>query len=172
MPGLPSVVAACEEVGAVLLRVGGVAFLLLLVLWLYCLMDAITTEKSRVRRLPKGAWIVIILLTFEIGAVAWLALGRPRREDTGARRAGGAQPRPRPMTSWPTRPPRRTRPVAPDDDPDFLAKLGRDVGDEQRRRSEDLDAELRRHEEELRGLDSEDDGPDGPERRGPDRPMP
>nr|WP_272955477.1 PLDc N-terminal domain-containing protein [Pedococcus badiiscoriae] len=46
-------------------------------LWIYCLFDVIMTDESRIRNLPKATWIVIVLLTSIVGAVAWLVAGRP-----------------------------------------------------------------------------------------------
>lgn len=79
---------------------------------LYALLDCIRTDGSRVRHLPKLLWVVLIVLVAPIGPLIWLLAGRDR----------GAGP------------PQRTqlpRPVAPDDDPDFLRNL-----DIERRRRE------------------------------------
>lgn len=133
-----------------LLRAGGVVFVVMLAFWLYCLLDAITSDRERVRVLPKGAWVAIVLLLFEIGALLWFLFGRPRSGSTPTR-AGGAGGPDRPTGAWPgwgatTRP---SRP-APDDDPEFLARLDRQVDSEH----EDLlglwEEDLRRREEELR----------------------
>jgi len=56
-----------------------------------------------VRKLPRAAWILIILMVPIVGSLAWLTIGRRK----------GSGPRPAP------------RPVAPDDDPDFLRDLDR-----------------------------------------------
>jgi phospholipase D-like protein len=104
----------------VFLRVGGIAFVISLAFWLYCLLDAITADQSRVRNLPKGAWILIVLVLLDIGAILWLIAGRPRgtAADTPYRVDRG-------NLRGPTVPPRRRPPVAPDDDPEFLANLSR-----------------------------------------------
>jgi phospholipase D-like protein len=52
----------------------GVAFL---ILWLYCLIDVITADSASVRNLPKLTWVFIVIILFEIGAIAWLIAGRP-----------------------------------------------------------------------------------------------
>lgn len=154
-----------------LLRFGGILFLVALAVWLYCVLDAITADRDRVRRLPKGAWIAILLLTFEIGAVAWLVWGRPRGSESGMPARGG---RPRlgssGRTAWPSRPGgagsgRSGRP-APDDDPEFLARLDRQAAADHEKLLGSWDADLRRREEELR-RDRDPDGPDEPE-DGPD----
>lgn len=61
------------------LAADGVVFLVLLAFWLYALYDAITTYDVHVRNLPKVAWIIVIILLFEIGAAAWFLLGRPSK---------------------------------------------------------------------------------------------
>ena len=48
-------------------------------LWLYCLYDVITTDEALVRNLPKMVWLLLVLILFDIGALAWLLLGRPQR---------------------------------------------------------------------------------------------
>jgi energy-coupling factor transporter transmembrane protein EcfT len=74
-------------------------------LTLYSFFDVARTPQEEVRRLPKWAWLLLVLLLFygALGAIAWLALGRPKREP-GAR-------------------PGRGKIIPPDDDPDFLRKL-------------------------------------------------
>ena len=52
--------------------------------WLYCLVDVALTPSNECPRLPKAAWLVVVAVTFVIGAVLWLAV-RP---------AGGSQLRP------------------------------------------------------------------------------
>jgi len=150
----------------VLVRFGGILFLVALAVWLYCLLDAITADREQVRRLPKGVWIAIVVLTFEVGAIAWLIWGRPR---------GGGSARARPRlgssgrTAWPTRPgaPPRSgsfgRPLAPDDDPEFLARLDREAAQEHEKLLGTWEEDLRRREDELRRRRSEDpNDPDPP----------
>lgn len=148
-------------------RFGGILLVVALAVWLYCVLDAITAERDQVRGLPKGAWIAIVLLTFEVGAVAWLVWGRPRGEAPRAPRTPrlGSSGR----TAWPApRPgsPRagsfdRSRRPAPDDDPEFLARLDREAARDHERLLGSWEADLRRREEELRRQDGED--PDGGE---------
>jgi hypothetical protein len=76
-------------------------------IWAYCLFDAVTADASRVRRLPKFLWIVLILLLFLVGALAWLLLGRPKADYAPADAA-----------------PRR-RVVGPEDAPDFEERIRR-----------------------------------------------
>ena len=46
-------------------------------LWVFCLVDAIGAQPSRVRNLPKVAWIILVLLFPLVGSIAWLVAGRP-----------------------------------------------------------------------------------------------
>lgn len=87
--------------------------LLWLTLFVFCLFDVIGTDSVLVRNLPKLAWVAVIIILPVIGSVAWLVLGRPK----GAALLPGTT----------GAPPRRatSRPVAPDDDPEFLRRIRR-----------------------------------------------
>jgi len=155
----------------VLVRFGGILFVAALAGWLYALLDAATADRALVRLLPKGAWVVVVLLTFIAGALAWFGWGRPRVAPGPRRPTLGATGR----TAWPTRPGRTgsaaaggmfggpARP-APDDDPEFLARLDRQAAREQEKLLGSWEEDLRRREDELRGGRDPDggDGPDGP----------
>jgi hypothetical protein len=58
---------------------------LVLVLWVFCVVDVITSRDDAVRHLPKWGWLVLVLLFPLVGSLAWLVAGRPRR---GPRRLG------------------------------------------------------------------------------------
>jgi hypothetical protein len=110
---------------------------------IFCLIDlGMTRAGEEVRILPKWAWVLIILLFPILGPIAWLFAGRPK-PDSGPRRA-------MPHSSTP--------PLAPDDDPDFLADLERKQQRSERERLEKWQAELERREREL----GDDGGPDTP----------
>jgi hypothetical protein len=100
--------------------------------WLFCLFDVLSTDDAR--RLPKFVWFLIVLLGFDLGAVAWLLFGRRR----GVVRAGVAAWPPEFLTSSDGE--RRSgrssgpAPLGPDDDPEFLRRL------DDRLRGEDDDA--------------------------------
>lgn len=130
-----------------LLRI--VPYLLILAVWIHAFVDCLGTPPHRVRRLPKGAWLAIILLLGPVlvGPLAWLALGRrPERAigpggvpmawrppyDGQGQQPGpygpydvlSGRPEPRPWgqdqpDGW----------VPPDDNPEFLRSL-----DERRRK--------------------------------------
>lgn len=107
---------------------GGVG-LLLLGLWVFCVLDVITTDESRVRNLPKLLWLVVVLLLPDIGSVAWLVAGRPRgRAHVLPQRAGSGVP---PEYDRPG----RAVATRPDDDAAFLALL-RERAEQQRRQAE------------------------------------
>ena len=64
-----------------------IRFLPLLVevgLLVYCLIDCARTDPAEVRRLPKGGWIVLIILLPLIGGMAWLMAGRPAQTPESA----------------------------------------------------------------------------------------
>lgn len=83
-------------------------FILVLAVWIYAFIDCLNTPEKEVRKLPKVAWVIIILLFGQVllGPVAWFIVGRPRKNAPyGA-----------------TRPDER-RWVAPDDNPEFLKSI-------------------------------------------------
>ncbi|TQL03292.1 PLDc N-terminal domain-containing protein [Cellulomonas sp. SLBN-39] len=90
-------------------------FLLLLAFVVYCVVDVTRSDEDERLGAPHLAWIALVLLVPVVGGVVWLVVSRNRRAGRGGR---GAPP----------------RPVAPDDDPDFLWRL------EQERRRQQRDA--------------------------------
>jgi Phospholipase_D-nuclease N-terminal len=85
-------------------------FLISLVLSVYALFSCIQTPDEDVPHLPKLVWIVLIVFVPFVGPIVWLLMSRTQ---TGRRDAD-------------VRPSKRgLRPVAPDDDPDFLKSLDR-----------------------------------------------
>ncbi|MEG3635581.1 PLD nuclease N-terminal domain-containing protein [Micromonospora palythoicola] len=107
-------------------------FLVQIVLAVCALISCLSAEEDGIRHLPRIAWLLIILFFPLVGSIAWFVAGRERRP------AGGS-------TSWASgaRPAERRRPVAPDDDPEFLRSI------EERSRREDQEL-FRRWEEDLR----------------------
>jgi hypothetical protein len=59
-------------------------------LWVFCLVDVITTRDDRVRHLPKIAWLVIVFLFPFVGSIVWLVAGRPAKERPLTREQGAA----------------------------------------------------------------------------------
>ncbi len=106
--------------------------LALLALWIFCLVDVITTREGECRNLPRLVWLLIVLIVPTVGAVVWLVAGRPRAEP--AARMGfyaGAEP-----TGFPEyeRLGRATG-SSDEDDAEFLRQC-RERAEEQRRRYE------------------------------------
>jgi len=66
----------------------------------WALLDVAQTPPESVRTLAKGSWALLVVIPF-VGPAAWFALGTRRR------------------------PARASRPIGPDDDPEFLRELGR-----------------------------------------------
>jgi Phospholipase_D-nuclease N-terminal len=100
-----------------------VGFLVILAVWVYTIIDIVLANPRRVRGLPKALWIAVAVLLPVIATILWFAIGKDR-----------------------TRPPKTGRQVAPDDDPDFLRKLGSEKEQEER---------IRRLEQELADLDDD-----------------
>lgn len=87
-------------------------FLISLALSVYALFSCIQTPDEDVPHLPKLVWIVLIVFVPFVGPIVWLLM---LRNQLGRRDRAARQPKPGP----------RPRPVAPDDDPDFLKSLDR-----------------------------------------------
>ena len=94
-----------------------------------------TLEDEMPGKLPKAIWLLIILFTATIaaiGPIVWLALRWVSRAEKKQTRAPKAP----------------QRPTAPDDDPEFLFRLERDI-------------QRKRHEEERRKREQGQQGKDG-----------
>lgn len=88
-----------------MLRVAGA--ILAVAFYIYCFIDVLRTPSGTTRMLPKVVWLLVVLLLPLLGGVLWLVFGR--------------------VWDLPGSPRRRRRPVAPDDDPAFMKKLGDDA---------------------------------------------
>jgi hypothetical protein len=104
----------------------GVLGLVFLGIWIFCIIDVITTPDPECRNLPKIAWLLIVILLVDIGSVAWLVAGRTWNRD-----------RTRLLAGTPARPGQRPKASNPDDDEEFLATL-RSRAEEQRRRAREV----------------------------------
>ncbi|AYY14801.1 PLDc_N domain-containing protein [Actinobacteria bacterium YIM 96077] len=118
-----------------------------LALAVYALIDCLQTDSSSIRVLNKIAWAAIILLIPVIGPILWLA--------TAKRPANPRPPQPQP------------RPVAPDDDPEFLREL-KNLDEEHEKLLNDWEDSLRRREENLRKREDGDAGTEGDQKPGND----
>jgi hypothetical protein len=104
-------------------------YVLPLALMMYALIDCGQDNDVERTSVPKVLWIVLIVIFPYFGAIAWIVISkfaRPR----------GPRPSPPPRGPFPPGTPRRrTAPLAPDDDPEFLRRL-----DERTRRERGPDA--------------------------------
>jgi|SRR5690625_2068550 len=114
-----------------MLWLGGLITFATIVLWVYAFFDALTTPKQEIRNLPKFLWMVVIVLFPAVGAILWMFLGRPygpvtaqgdepAQSDLG-RSANDLDP------SDFARPSDPSRPLGPDDDPEFLRNINRRI---------------------------------------------
>ncbi|MFF4881086.1 MULTISPECIES: PLD nuclease N-terminal domain-containing protein [unclassified Micromonospora] len=126
-------------------RLGVLLFLVQIVLAVCALISCLSAEEGQIRALPRIAWVLIILFFPLIGSIAWFLAGRV--PSAGTRKAGpagnGRTGRQRP------------RPLAPDDDPEFL----RSVQDRAQQQDQELfrrwEEDLRRREDDLRRQDGD-----------------
>ena len=115
--------------------------LLVLVLWVFSVVDVITSDEGAIRHLPKVPWLLLVLFFPLAGSVAWLVAGRPE-----------GPPRPKPYErAAPDYPeydrPGRAAATNPEDDEAFLRRV-RERAEEQRRAYE-----ARRRAEEASGAE-------------------
>lgn len=108
-------------------RVYLILALLAITFWVYSIVDCALQPPTRHRGVSKPVWLLIVVLLPVVGGILWFAIGRVRRSSAVMFRA-------------------------PDDDPEFLGRIGT---------VSDQDERIRRLEEELAALDSEGDDPRG-----------
>lgn len=106
-----------------MVRVYIVVGLIIVALSIYAAIDTLMTDRSRVRGLPKTLWVIIILFLPVIGVILWFTIGKDRGKAKEVKRQ-----------------------TAPDDDPEFLRRLGS---------SQDQEERIRRLEQELADLDDD-----------------
>ncbi|WP_058235283.1 PLD nuclease N-terminal domain-containing protein [Devriesea agamarum] len=103
--------------------------IVIIALTIYAIADCASTDDTRIKGLPKFVWLIVIALVPVAGPIAWILVGKDRSIAgvTGVRRELRDElARRREAT-------RRRRPMAPDEDPEFLRKLDEDI---RRRRRE------------------------------------
>jgi hypothetical protein len=88
-----------------MIRVWLVLALVAALVYIYSIVDCALADRTRVRTLPKSAWLPIVIVFAFIGGVLWFIIGRPRKGADGGRRD-----------------------IAPDDNPEFLRHLGDELG--------------------------------------------
>ncbi len=96
-----------------------VPILLWIAVLVYCLVDVAQADETRVRTMPRAAWFLLVVVAPFVGGVAWFVWGRPLGTAGGGRSSSG---------------PRRSGPIAPYDDPDFLASIARSNAQRERER--------------------------------------
>jgi uncharacterized membrane protein len=99
----------------------------------FSFVSVVLTESWRVKALPKIVWLFIVIILSPIGGILWFAIGREKVDGE-------------------FEPPARKRPVHPDDDPEFLARV---------RQQKETDERIARLEKELADLDTERPENDG-----------
>ena len=117
-------------------------------LWIFALIDVITTDSSLCRNLEKSWWIIIVLIFPLVGSIIWLLAGRPTADGTlkANMRSRGSRVTP-------------SRGIAPDDDREFLADVAKTNRDDREllRKWED---DLKRRESALRPEQTPEPGPE------------
>ncbi|MFD8701682.1 PLD nuclease N-terminal domain-containing protein [Kitasatospora sp. NPDC059648] len=132
-----------------------------LALWVWAFIDCLVTPEGEVKHLPKPVWLIVVLLFPPLGPIAWLVAGKRRGFlPSGAPDGRPGQPAAGGLAGYGAA--RGGRPLAPDDDPEFLASLGNGSLKGNDKDHEDMlrqwEADLRRRERELRGGDEPEDG--------------
>lgn len=84
---------------------------------IYSFFDCAFRDRSLIKVLPKWAWLLVIILIPVVGIALWYLFGRV------------------------TVPKRSTRPIAPDDDPDYLDRISREMREERDREKRRQDRE-------------------------------
>ena len=85
-----------------MIRLSGFLLLLSLILTLYTFVDCAMRDETKIKKLPKWGWLLVILFLNTVGPIAYLAVGRVRP----------------PRTKGPSK-----KILPPDDDPDFLRSI-------------------------------------------------
>ncbi|MYR08553.1 hypothetical protein GTV32_20570 [Gordonia sp. SID5947] len=99
--------------------------LIYLVILVIALIDIINTDDAVMRGMPKIAWVLLVVVLPLIGALLWLAFGRPTGEER-------RRPAPGAASEYPEYDhPGRYIPADPEADREFLQQL-RDRAEQQR----------------------------------------
>ena len=82
------------------------AFILIIsiLLQLYSLFDCGRVDQSQFTKLPKWAWLIVIIAFGGLGGLLWIVVGKKRTAGGNGRS-------------------KKPRIIPPDDDPDFLRKI-------------------------------------------------
>ncbi|MGA9871700.1 MAG: PLD nuclease N-terminal domain-containing protein [Rhodococcus sp. (in: high G+C Gram-positive bacteria)] len=106
--------------------------LLIMILWVFCLIDVVTADESGVRHLPKMVWLLFVVFIPLAGSLVWLIAGRP----VGTGIWGGSDAGQRSNSAFPEYDAKPGRAVAtdPEADEEFLRQC-RARAEEQRLRA-------------------------------------
>lgn len=132
-------------------------FMFVLAITVYAVVDCLNADEEDRRGLPTGLWLILIIMLPIFGPVAWYLLSSSQRR---ARLAAGGSSSSSPRStgaSYGRSAPRQrpARPVAPDDDPDFLWRL-----EQERRRA--AREQNKNAKEGSQGSDETDGTPENP----------
>jgi len=119
----------------VLFEAEGLVLLVLMGFWIWAIFDCISTDAGLCRNLPKGVWLILVLVLPDIGSIAWLLLGRPQHASWRPGSTDYSAPR---------------RPIALEDHPRYSATP--EITD---RRSAELDRQLETWESQQRAKAAE-----------------
>ncbi|WP_200954949.1 PLD nuclease N-terminal domain-containing protein [Aeromicrobium sp. Root236] len=120
------------------LLMDGALGLVILGLWIFCLLDVISTDEYACRNLSKVWWLILVLFFPLVGSIAWLVAGRPESSPTASMPYKGNHGHP----SFPEYDrPGRAVATNPEDDEAFLRSL-RERAEEQRRAYRETQREL------------------------------
>ncbi|MEV7328807.1 PLD nuclease N-terminal domain-containing protein [Micromonospora sp. NPDC093244] len=123
-------------------RLGVLLFLVQIVLAVCALISCLSAEEGQIRTLPRIAWVLIILFFPLVGSIAWFVAGREPGTRGTRPTGGGTVERPR-------------RPLAPDDDPEFLRSVQERAQQQDQELFRRWEEDLRRREDDLRRRDGE-----------------
>lgn len=115
--------------------------ILLVIAWIAVTVYAIadwfgTSEEDLPAKLPKALWLVLIIVSipsFSLGSIAWIIVRAVTRAEAGQ---SPLPPLKMPQFGQAPSTPTPAAPMAPDDDPEFLFKIERDIQREKRRHAQ------------------------------------
>ncbi|VXB90931.1 conserved hypothetical protein [Aeromicrobium sp. 9AM] len=112
-----------------MLFMDGAFGLIVIGLWIFCLLDVISTDEYACRNLGKTMWVILVLFFPLIGSIAWLVAGRPESNPTSSMPYKGNHGHPSSFPEYDR--PGRYVATNPEDDETFLRGL-RERAEEQR----------------------------------------
>jgi hypothetical protein len=129
--------------------------LLYIGLVVYALIDCLQTPPDEVYRFSRGQWLAAIGFIPVFGAFTWLLVSRPNRARHGRARPGPDRPD---GYGW-TAEGLAQYPIGPDDDPEFMAGLGRAQRERKRLLTRQEEDRRRREDRQRREDERREDEP-------------